>query len=113
MNNILENAKQIVCIVPKGLGRILVEALSTEKGIYNANFSHARGVGRSDVMDKGVGEQPERDVFAVTVGAEDADDVFEFLYFKAGLDQRDSGLIYMQSTPKTSVMWIPDLPNNN
>ena len=30
MNNVLENAKQIVCIVPKGLGRILVEALSTE-----------------------------------------------------------------------------------
>ena len=80
-------------------GRILVEALSTEKGIYNAN-SVMRGVGRSDVMDKGVGEQPERDVFAVTVGAEDADDVFEFLYFKAGRNQRDSGLIYMQNTPK-------------
>ena len=109
MENILQDAKQIVCIVPKGIGSELVEALSSEKGIYNANFSHARGVGRKDVMDKGVGEQPERDVFSVTVDQAIADEVFEYLYFKAGLDKPDSGLMYMQPAPKTSVMAIPEL----
>lgn len=110
MENLLENAKQIVCIVPKGRGQQLVEALSSEKGIYNSNFSGARGVGRSgSVQDRGVGEQQERDVFSVTVGADQADEIFEFLYYKAELNEPHNGLIYMQAAPKTTVMTIPEL----
>lgn len=110
MKRLIENAKQIVCIVPKGRGSRLVEALSTEKRIFNSNFSHARGVGRSaGVFERGVGEQQEKDVFSVTVAADQADDIFEFLFFAAGLDEPNSGLMYMQATPKTTMMTVPEL----
>ena len=113
MKNIIENAKQIVCIVPKGRGRQLVEAMSEELEVYNSNFSHARGVGRSsDVNDRGVGEQQEKDVFAVTVAQDKADEVFEFLFYKAELDKPRNGLIYMQATPKTSIMSVPELSSD-
>ncbi len=113
MENIIENAKQIVCIVPKGIGQQLVEALSSEKGIYNSNFSGARGVGRSgDVQARGVGEQREKDVFSVTIDASQADEVFEFLYTKAEMYEPHNGLMYMQAAPKTTVMSIPELSGN-
>lgn len=109
MENLIHNAKQIVCIVPKGRGQQLVEAVSSELGIHNANYSGARGVGRSiDVQDRGVGEQQEKDVFALTVDADRADEVFEFLFFKAQLDEPHNGLMYMQASPKTTVMNIPE-----
>ncbi len=109
MQNILEDAKQIVCIVPKGMGQKLVEALA-EKGIHNSNFSGARGVGRSvSLQDRGVGEQREKDVFSVTLDAARADEIFEFLFHEAEMKVPHNGLMYMQAVPKTTVLSIPEL----
>ena len=110
MDGLINDAKQIVCIVPKGTGQKLVEAVSRERGIYNANFSHARGVGRSaEVQERGVGEQREKDVFAVTVAADQADELFEYLFYQAELDVPHNGLMYMMAAPKTTVMTMPDI----
>jgi len=109
MKNLMDNAKQIVCIVPKGIGVLLVQGLSQEYNIHNANFSHARGVGRSGkIQDRGVGEQREKDVFSVTVAQEIADEVFEYLFFKGEMDQPHNGIIYIQAVPRTTVMEIPE-----
>ena len=114
MKNLVEGAKQIVCIAPKGRGKVLVEALSTEFGIYNSNYSHARGVGRSaDVQDRGLGEVQEKDVFTVTVEQAQADEVFEFLYEKAEIDELQTGLIYMQAAPQTTLMHVPDFSQDD
>lgn len=110
MEGLVSNAKQIVCIVAKGKGKALVEAVSSELGIYNANFSHARGVGRTATKGRsGFGGQREKDVFSLTVEQGRADEVFEYLYFKAELDQPHNGLIYMQAVPRTSILQLPDL----
>tara|TARA_R110002072_G_scaffold64_5_gene339 strand:+ start:6623 stop:7027 length:405 start_codon:yes stop_codon:yes gene_type:complete len=105
-----EDAKQIVCIMPKGMGRNLVEALSQEYGIYDANFSHARGVGRSrQIQNRGLGEQREKDVFSVVVESAQADELFEFLFYKAGLDEPHTGMIYMQAAPQAAMMELPEI----
>lgn len=110
MKQLIKDAKQIVCVVPKGVGRTLVEALSQEHGINDANFSHARGVGRSrTIQDRGLGEQREKDVFSVTVDSAKADELFEFLFYKAGLDEPHSGMIYMQAAPQASIMALGEL----
>ena len=113
MDSLVNAAKQIVCIVPKGQGKILVEAVTAELGIFSANFSHARGVGRTATKGRsGFGGQREKDVFSLTVESDRADEVFEFLYFRAELDQPHNGLIYMQAVPKTSVLKMPELSEN-
>jgi len=109
MKNLIDNAKQIVCIVPKGIGRLLVQGLSEDFNIHNANFSRARGVGRSEkIQDRGVGEQREKDVFSVTVDQDMADEVFEYLFFKGEMDHPHNGIVYVQAAPRTSVMEIPE-----
>jgi hypothetical protein len=110
MSDLLKDAVQIVCIVPKGTGRKLVEGITEEHGIFNANFSHARGVGRSvKLQNRGVGEQREKDVFSVTVDRSRSDEIFEYLFFKAGLDQPHAGFIYQQAAPQTTVMELPEV----
>lgn len=111
MKGLLHDAVQIVCIVPKGKGQLLVEGISKEQGIFNSNFSHARGVGRSvKLQNRGVGEQREKDVFSVTVERARADEIFEYLYFKAGLDEPHAGFIYQMAAPQTTLMEVPEIP---
>jgi hypothetical protein len=77
MKQLIKDAMQIVCVVPKGVGRSLIDGLSQGYGNYNANFSHARGVGRSrQIQNRGLGEQREKDVFSVTVESTEADELF-------------------------------------
>lgn len=110
MNNVVNDARQIVCIVPKGQGQKLVDAVSEEHEAFNANYHHARGVGRSTRVGKGgLGEQQEKDVFSITVDHESADEIFKFLYFKAGIDEAHGGMIYMQACPKTTILEMPSL----
>ncbi len=112
MKALVNDTKQIVCILPKGQGKMLVEAVTEEFGIFTSNFSHARGVGRDATKGRsGFGGQREKDVFSLTVEQERADEVFEFLYFKAELDQPHNGVIYMQAVPKASILEMPSIPD--
>ncbi len=107
----LINCKLITCIVPKGRASPLQQALIDEKGVHSANFHHARGVGRfSPLMARGIGEQQEKEILEVPVSAEDADDLFEFMFFKGQLDEPHGGIIFMTSLPYATVMPLPDLP---
>tara|TARA_R110002110_G_scaffold19527_3_gene80585 strand:- start:1233 stop:1574 length:342 start_codon:yes stop_codon:yes gene_type:complete len=110
MKGLVEDAVQIVCIVAKGMGQQLAEDLSEAHGIYNASFNHARGIERaSRIQSLGLGEQPEKDVFFLTVERSRADEVFEYLYFKAEIDQPHGGLIYQQAVPKTTILELPEV----
>lgn len=108
MKAILEDAKQIVCIVPKGTGSFIEEGLIDDFGIRNANFHHARGVSRISSRD-GLGAQQEKDVLEVAVESERAEEVFDYIFRRAGLDKPHHGIIYMAVLPKLSVMQLPDL----
>jgi len=111
LTNKIADAKLITCILPKGRADLLQRALIVEKGIQGANYHHARGVGRfSPLSARGIGEQQEKEVFEVTVSAEQADEIFEFMFFEGQIDEPHGGIIYMTSLPCTTVMELPELP---
>ncbi len=113
MMNIETNARLISCILPKGRAYALQKCLVEEKGIHTGNFHHSRGVGRdSPITERGIGEQQEREIIEVVVPADQADALFEYMFYKADMDEAHGGMIYMTAIPRTSVMGMPALPDS-
>lgn len=106
-----ENLKLITCVLPKGRARKLQVTLIAQKDIHVGNFHGGRGVGRdSKLSDRGIGEQQEREIFEVVVPANQADELFEFMFFEADMDERHGGMIYITDVPRCSVWTTPDVP---
>lgn len=110
MNNFAD-AKMISCILPKGRAIGLQQAIIEERGIDSVNFHRARGVGRSSAGGAGgIGAQQEREVLEVIIPAEQADELFSYIYDKARIGERHGGIMFMQKVPRVSVLTMPDLP---
>lgn len=108
----VSNTKLIACVLPKGKARSLQQALVDEHGIQCGNYHFGRGVGRdSHIRDRGIGEQQEREIFEVVVDESKADEIFEFIFFKAEMSEPHGGMIYMTNVPRSSMMTLPDLPD--
>ena len=111
MSNNLINAKLITCILPKGRAQGLKQEMMEEKEVHIVKFDRARGVGRfSPITARGIGEQQEKEILEATVAEEDADELFEYMFFKGEMNQPHGGIIYMTSLPKATEMLVPDLP---
>ena len=108
MKPILTDAKQIVCVLPKGTGSFIEAGLIDDFGIRNANFHHARGVSRISSRD-GLGAQQEEDVLEVAVESDRAEEVFDYIFHRGEMHKPHNGIIYMAALPKLSVMQLPEL----
>lgn len=93
----------ITCIIPVGTAKPVMIALQRAKGIDTATLHHARGAGVSGMARRGVGAEVEKDVLMVTVPAERADEIFEFVYVEAGINRPHGGFMYMERVNR--VMW--------
>ena len=108
------NTRLIACILPKGRARSLQQALVEEKNIVTATFHYGRGVGRdSHIRDRGIGEQQEREIFEVVVPAEQAEEIFEYIFKQAGMSEPHGGMIYMTALPRSTVMKLPVIEAEN
>ena len=108
---IIEDARLITCILPKGKAKPLQEALVRDKGLHAANFHRGRGVGRfSPLSARGIGEQQEKEILEVNVPAAQADELFEFMFFAGEMDCPHGGIIYMTRLSRGMQMSVPDLP---
>jgi hypothetical protein len=88
--------KLITLIVAKRKGLYLLEQLSEKKGIVTADKSNVRG---STIYDKnGV----EMEILTVLVEQERADEIFEYLFVEAELDEAHQGLIYQVDLRRAS-----------
>ncbi len=106
----VHDAKLITCILPKGKAHALQEMIINEKGIQNVTYHGARGVGRfSPLTSRGIGEQQEKEILEVTVPQEDAEALFEFMFFEGEMNQAHGGIIYMTAIPRTTIMSMPEL----
>ena len=104
------DTKIIACILPKGRARALQQSLVEHKGIQTGTFHYGRGVGRdSHIRDRGIGEQQERDIFEVIVQADQAEEIFEFIFFEAEMDEPHGGMIYMKKAERSTVMTLPEI----
>ncbi|MGI9323176.1 MAG: hypothetical protein ACR2PJ_06310 [Pseudomonadales bacterium] len=103
--------KLITCILPKGRAIPLRQKLVEEQGIYTSVIHSARGVGRfSPVRDRGIGEQQEKDILQLTVAAEDADDLFEYMFFEGDMNKPHAGIIFVTPAVTATRLTLPDLP---
>jgi len=113
MKNVQEDARQIVCIVPKGKASAIQKGLVDDHGIYDASFNHARGSSKSSLLMKGLGQQREKDVLQVSVRKEMADEIFKYIFFKAGMNKPHGGIVYMTKVPRTTTMSLPEIDTKN
>ena len=106
----MKQAKLITCIVAKGKAVVLQSALIEQKGIHSANIRHGRGVGRfAPLSERGIGEQLVKEIVEISVDSAIADEIFEFLFFEAEINQPHAGVMYMTHLPSASDFIIPDI----
>ena len=102
------NPKLITSFLPKGKGLPLVKLLKEETGLSTGNVSSSRGTGTSSNSE--FGDWVEVDVFDVIVEAERADEIFSFIYDKAGIGEGKHGFIIQSNLARATKFTLPDLP---
>lgn len=98
--------KVIHCLLPAGRAVEALERLRQEKGITDVFHHHARGGGISTRKGRESFHYVEREIATVLVPEERADEIFEFLYFAAGVNQPHSGMVLMETTLLAKSMSI-------
>lgn len=105
--------KLITAILPAGAAMPVVRKLKEEKNMLRANVHHARGIGQIMSERRRLGDQSERDVLTVVVDADVADEIFEFVYFEAGIDRPHGGIVYLSRLSAATVFSLPDVPEEH
>ena len=104
------DSRLISCVVPKGRGAPLQQALADNKAIHNATLHHGRGVGKSlHGADRSLGDQQERDILEVLVQQEKCDEILEYMFFEAQINEPHGGIIYVSKVSKNSCFGLPDV----
>ncbi|MBT7951277.1 MAG: hypothetical protein HN764_06625 [Gammaproteobacteria bacterium] len=107
---LIEDQKLVFCILPKGVALKVAEQLKEVHGIMSSNISNARGVGKiTPLAYRGIAGQSEKEILSVVVSANDADEIFEFIYHEAHIDQPHGGIMYMHALPKTTEYSLPEV----
>ena len=106
-----KDSKLITSFLPKGKGLELVKAVKEETGISTGNVSSHRGTGTSS--NSTFGEWVEVDVFDVVVDAERADEIFSFIYEKAGIGEGNHGFMIQSNLSRSTKFSLPDLPEES
>ncbi|MDH5638308.1 MAG: hypothetical protein OEZ04_07445 [Nitrospinota bacterium] len=98
----------ITCILPKGTAIPLMKKLREEKGITAMSFHHARGAGRSGRSRHGLGHYVENHIINIAVSTDQADDIFEFIYFEAHIGEDHNGLLLMEKLGMLTPYTLPE-----
>ncbi len=102
--------KLITCILPKGNARNMMATLKEQFGINTVNTHKARGVGKSaPLSQRGFGEQTEKEILSVVVTEEQAEEVFEYLYFESGISEPHGGLMYIGKLKSALLLALPEV----
>lgn len=83
----------ITCIMPAGRGAEVMETLRRELGVVSTSLHHARGIGTQSLRHRVYSD--EKQVLTAMVAADEADAVFELIYFSAGLNLPHAGMVMM------------------
>jgi hypothetical protein len=103
------NSKLITSFLPHGTGVSMINLLKQETGVCTGNVNSSRGTGSSagaSDFDSWV----EVDVLDVVVDANRADEIFNFIYEKAGIGEGNHGFIIQQNLARSTKFSLPDLP---
>ena len=105
----LRNQKLITCILPRGIGFDVLQALKEKRGIITANLNTARGTGKlTPLAYRGIGGESEKELLNVIVPITQADELFEFVFYEAKIDRPHGGIIYMSDVQFSTPYRLPD-----
>jgi hypothetical protein len=100
--------KVIHCLLPAGRAAEVMERLRIDKGIADFFYHHARGGGISTRKGRESFHYVEREIATVLVPEERSDEIFEYLYFVAGVNQPHAGMVLMEKTILARPMVLGD-----
>ena len=103
------NSKLITSFLPHGTGVPIIKLLKQETGICTGNTNSSRGTG-SSAGTSDFENWVEVDVLDVVVDADRADEIFNFIYEKAGIGEGNHGFIIQQNLARATKFSLPDLP---
>jgi len=103
------NSKLITSFLPHGTGVSMIKLLKEETGVYTGNVNSSRGTG-STAGASDFDSWVEVDVLDVVVDANRADEIFNFIYEKAGIGEGNHGFIIQQNLARSTKFSLPDLP---
>lgn len=104
--------KVIFCILPKGVALGVKQALKDDHGIMTTNVSNARGVGKiTPLAYRGIAGQSEKEILSVIVTAEQADDIFEYIYHRAEINRPHGGIMFVHGLQQSTEYKLPDVPD--
>jgi hypothetical protein len=105
-----ESHKLITCIVSQGKGLAVLQALF-QRGHLRAALGTARAplsiVKTRGGFTKTVHYSVEKDILTVVASAGEADEVFEFLYERAGIGESAGGFLYLGPLARASAFALP------
>ncbi|MDX1512106.1 MAG: P-II family nitrogen regulator [Gammaproteobacteria bacterium] len=109
-----EPHKLITAVVPTGKAMPVLKRLKEEKGIITANVHRARGVGKLTLgARRGFGEELEKSVLTVVVPANIAEEIFEFIFFEADINQPHGGIVFLSRLHAATAFSLPDVPEES
>lgn len=104
----INHFKVIHCFLPPGKANDLLLRLKNEMGIPSAIAHHARGGGLSNRKGKESFLYTEMEVLTLMAPAEQADEIFTFVYKAAGLGKPRAGMVLMEKAQMGVSMTLPE-----
>lgn len=109
-NPVLLKSKLISAILPKGIALNVIKKLRDEKRISSANINYARGTGRLTRLDYGDDiVEREKEILTVVVMEEHSEELFEYIYAQAEINQPHGGVMYMHELAQSTELIMPDV----
>ena len=103
--NLLGDVKLITCVLPGGRGVELVEALHEELAVATATLAKGRGISA-----RGGPFSEEMDILSVLIEAERANEVFEYIYFRAEVHDQIHRFMFQVPLARGTAFTLPELP---
>lgn len=98
-------AKLITCVMQRGHGESVVQALYEQKHILGIDYS----TGRNQHNKMSDGEWQEVDMILVVVSPEYADEVFSELFYLAKIYETEGGMMFQTDLTHSTNYILPDL----
>jgi len=103
-----ERSRLITAFLPSGRATGVLERLRKEHGLSSMAYHHARGIGTGTRRGRNTFVSTEREVITVLVPDAQADEIFRIIYYAAGLNAPNTGLVFMERVLRMSAMIEPE-----
>lgn len=106
----LIKSKLISAILPKGVSLGVIRKLKEQKGIVTAKLNYARDTGKlTPLKYRNTEVVREKEIMTVIVEEERSEEIFEYIFEQAGINEPHGGLMYMHDLVKSTEYLLPDV----